>query len=117
MSNIDKDIKSYGFVVGGEYNYDPKAPSYFWAEITPSGGKWYRQFLPNVRRWWFEVHETEDIPTDEMGIGQITHAYEKYGSGGAYTLRSCIIKAMRACEIAAEKSEHPTTNQNERKED
>lgn len=97
MNNLDKDIKASGLVMGGEYN---RTGNYFWAEITPSGGKWYRQFLPSVKRWWFEVNETEVNPSDELGIGTITHAYEPYGSGGAWTLRGCMIKAQLALEKA-----------------
>lgn len=105
MSNLDKDIKASGLVMGGEYDYDRKNNSYYWAEITPSGGRWYRQFLPSVRRWWFEINETEAKPSDVMKTGQITHAYTNYGSGGAYTLRGCIIKAQKAIEKAAQKEE------------
>lgn len=97
MSNLDKDIKAYGIVVGGDYNYK-KNNSYFWAEVSPSYGAWYRQFLPNVKRWWFEVNEVESEPTDELGLGRNTHAYSPNGSGGAWTLRGCIIKAQRAIE-------------------
>lgn len=69
-----------------------------YAEIEPSAGRWYRQFLPSVKRWWFEISEIEVTPTDELGIGVITHAYGKHGSGGAWTLRGCIIKARLAME-------------------
>lgn len=98
MSNLDKDIKANGFVMGGEY--DSKG-NYYWAEIAPSGGKWYRQFLPNVKRWWFEVNETEVEPTDKLGIGTISHAYTKYGGNSAWTLRGCMIKAQIALETAS----------------
>lgn len=102
MGNLDKDIKAYGIVVGGDYNFDKKNNSYFWAEVVPSAGAWYRQFLPSVKRWWFEIHQTESTPTDELGIGTITHAYTKYGAGGAWTLRGCIIKAQIAIDDVIE---------------
>lgn len=85
------------------YEEDAKG-SVFYAEIEPSGGRWYRQVLPNVKRWWFEVNEIEKEPTDELGIGVVSHAYTDYGSGGAWTLRGCIIKARRAIEKAVEVS-------------
>lgn len=58
------------------------------AEVVPSGyGKWWRRWLPWVGNWWFEIHSTE-----------ATLAYEKGGSGGAYTLSGCIRKAMVAVD-------------------
>lgn len=69
-----------------------------YAEIEPSAGRWYRQLLPNVKRWWYEISEIEVTPSDELGIGVITHAYSKYGSGGSYTMRGCMIKARLAME-------------------
>lgn len=90
-----RDIRDSGFVVGGELG---KPGSYFYANIEPNGGHWYRQFLPWVRRWWFEVAEVEDEPSDELGIGVVSWAYEKGGSGGAYTLRGAVMKAQVALQ-------------------
>lgn len=73
-----------------------------YAEIEPSAGRWYRQFLPNVKRWWFEIVEIEVKPTDELGIGYVSHAYENGGSGGAWTLRGCIKKSRLAIEKISE---------------
>jgi len=52
------------------------------------------------------IHEQEAKPSDELKIGVITHAYEPYGSGGAYTLRGCMIKAQKAIEMAEASNEH-----------
>lgn len=75
-----------------------------YAEIEPSGGPWYRQFLPSVKRWWFEISELEEKPTDELKIGCISHAYSKHGSGGAWTLRGAMIKARLAIEKIAQEA-------------
>lgn len=102
------DIKRYppmaqgGIIACNELVERGEAVNNLYAEIEPSGGRWYRQFLPWVKRWWFEVHELEQVPTDELGIGVISHAYVKGGSGGAWTLRGCIVKARLAIEHIAE---------------
>lgn len=105
INNLDKDIKARGVVVGGDYN---NKGNYIWAEIEPSGGKWHRRFLPNVKFWWYEINETEVTPTDELGIGAVTHAYEKGGSGGAWTFRGCVIKAQLAIDNIARTNPKPT---------
>lgn len=102
-SNLDKDIKDFGLVMGAGYING----NYLYANIEPSGGGWYRQFLPNVKRWWFEIHEQMQEP-DELGVDITSHAYEKYGSGGAWTLRGCMIKAQLALEKATDPSVRTT---------
>lgn len=72
----------------------PYKKGVMYAEVIPSGASWYRQFLPWVGRWWFEVHTNTE-----------TWAYEKGGSGGSYTLRGCMRKAMEAVELLSERGD------------
>lgn len=106
-NDVDNRILPYeGVIACGEWDINS---NHYYAEIVPNSGKWYRQFLPSVKRWWFEIHEVEAVPTDDMGIGRITHEYEPYGSGGAWTFRGAVIKARRAIEIAVEKADDQVT--------
>lgn len=91
--NIDKDIKAYGIVVGGDYDM---AGNYYYAEIHPASGNILRRLLPSVRNWWFEIHYVEPKATDGMGLGQVTCAYSDGGSGGTYSFRNCVVKAQEA---------------------
>ena len=66
-----------------------------YAEVTPAGSRW----LPwpgRTSRWWFEVH-SKHAP-DEHGVDTSTWAYIEGGSGGGFTLRSCIAKATEAVQ-------------------
>ena len=91
-------VCSDGLVVA---QYPAPDGTIFYAEVVPAGwGRWWRQFLPSVGRWWFEVHEVSPAPVDKHGTRGITHAYEGYGSGGAFTLNSCVSKAQQAVEEA-----------------
>lgn len=65
------------------------------AEIVPAGSRW----LPlrgRTSRWWYEVHAQHG--PDEHGVTGTTYAYVEGGSGGAFTLRGCIAKAMEAVD-------------------
>jgi len=65
----------------------------FFAEVVPAGSRW----LPwpgRTSRWWFEVHAKH--AADEHGVDTTTYAYLNGGSGGGFTFRSCVSKAMDA---------------------
>ncbi len=102
-----KQINPYGGVIAcGEWD---REGNYYYAEIEPSYGAWYKQFLPSVQRWWFEVHEQQaKFDKNSPDQGAVTHAYTDYGSGGAWTFRGCVIKARRAVEIASETADKDT---------
>lgn len=86
---MSKPIYAWGLVVSPT----PYKKGVMYAEVVPSGyGKWWRRMWPGVGNWWFEVH------TDTA-----TWAYEKGGSGGAYTLSGCIRKAMDAVDELSNK--------------
>lgn len=85
-----KQIFTYGLVVSPT----PYKDGYMFAEITPSGAKGFRRLLPRVGSWWFEVHTDKE-----------TWAYEPGGSGGAYTLRECVFKAMEAVQELSERED------------
>lgn len=88
---MGKQIMAYGVVVN-PMPYGIKGDVIF-AEVTPSGYiHWWRRLLPWVGNWWFEVQL--------MDGG--TLAYEKGGSGGAYTFSGCVRKAMDAVQEAAD---------------
>lgn len=80
--------------------YGDRAETLF-AEVVPAGSRW----LPwpgRASRWWFEVH-SQHAP-DEHGCTGTTYAYTEGGSGGGFTLRSCIAKASEAVDhFASEK--------------
>lgn len=81
---MGKQIFCWGLIVSPT----PYKKGVMYAEVMPAGyGKWYRQFLPWVGRWWFEVNTDTE-----------TFAYEKGGSGGAYTLSGCVRQAMDAVD-------------------
>ena len=61
------------------------------AEIEPSGSAW----LPwpgRMSRWWYEITAVDIEGTNW------TWAYEPGGSGGGFTLRACLRRAMRAID-------------------
>lgn len=76
------------------------------AEVTPSSGLWLK---PNVKRWWFEIHGTDDK------IGAIGYQYEKGGSGGAYSLRACLNKASVAVDKMIDQVESAKSNSKKEK--
>lgn len=84
----------------------------YYAEIEPSAGAWYRQWLPWVRRWWYEIVQIEQEPSNERGARYVSHAYTPNGSGGAWTLRGCLIKARRSIESIAEEADNRGTGAN-----
>lgn len=64
-----------------------------YAEVVPAGSRWLP--LPwRWARWWFEVHAVH--APDEHGVDTTTYACVDGGSGGGFTLRSCIAKATDA---------------------
>lgn len=63
-----------------------------YAKVEPRGSNW----MPWFRRtsiWWYEVHEE-----CTRGCDNLTHAYEKGGSGGAWFLHRAINKAWDYAE-------------------
>lgn len=81
---MSKQIYCFGLVV----RPTPYKKGVMYAEVVPAAyGRWYRQFLPWVGRWWYEVHTDTE-----------TWAYAEDGSDGAYTLSGCIRKAMQAVD-------------------
>jgi len=82
-------------IVVGPVETDSEA---VYAEIEPAGTGW----LPwpgRTSRWWYEVHAVGD--PDGHGVFRSTYAYQPGGSGGAFTLRSCIRKATAAIDKMA----------------
>lgn len=73
-----------------------------YAEVEPSGSRWLP--LPGrTSRWWFEVHHKHE--PDEQGCDTTTHAYTPGGSGGGFTLRSCLVRAATAVDQVVERLE------------
>lgn len=87
-------ILCYGIAVN-PVPYMKEGGGILFAEVEPSAVGWLRSWHPATRRWWYEVHRV-----GAAGEG-ITHAYEPGGSGGAYTFRACVAKAMDAVNEAA----------------
>jgi hypothetical protein len=80
---------NWGIVVGP---YPMNNGGVLWAEVEPTPKRNWRPLPGRMSRWWFEVHS--DHPDEECGT---TWAYTKGGSGGAFTFRQCVDKAMTAC--------------------
>jgi len=72
----------------------------FLAEIDPAPA-WRRPWPGYWSRWWFEI-AYRPIGSDETWT---TVAYERGGSGGAFTLRRCLWKASAAIWVWAKKLE------------
>jgi hypothetical protein len=68
---------------------------FLFAEVVPAGSRWF-PWPGRTSRWWFEVH-AQHAP-DEHGVTGTTYAYTEGGSGGAFTLRGCVSKAMEAVD-------------------
>lgn len=87
-------VVSFGLVVSPMPRIK-KNDRLLYAEVVPAGSRW----LPwpgRTSRWWFEVH-AQHAPS-EHGVTGTTYAYVEGGSGGAFTLRGCIAKAMDAVD-------------------
>lgn len=89
-------LYSDGIVVGTTTVLDEPGTTVY-AVVEPAGSRW----LPwpgRTSRWWYEVHGV-----DAAG-GGTTYAYtyaHGTGSGGAYTLRGCVRKALAAVDEVA----------------
>ena len=92
MSKRQYPLMSWGIPVHIVSGQNPTKPEMtrLYAEIVPASGGFFRRLLPWVGNWWFEVHETNGTSWE----------YQPYGSGGAYTLRGCVSKAIEAVEEA-----------------
>jgi len=89
---MTKTFSHAGLIV---YPIESESGEVFYAEIEPAGSRW----LPwpgRTSRWWYEIHSVGE--PDEHGTTGNTYAYTPGGSGGAFTLRACIIKASEAVE-------------------
>ena len=74
--------------------------------IEPAWSGW-RPWRGRTSRWWYEIHSRVDVADEvdeEAAVVTFTHAYnrDERGSGGAFTMRRCIMRAALAMDLVAQ---------------